>query len=219
MRPESPRHRLRRRSAVPPRSVAAIPAHSGSDDAAFDDLRYIRRTMEKAVSFTVVPGWGMVMIGLTAVAAAAVIQALRFPAGGSAWLIAWLADAALALIIAFWTMLRKSRRTGMPLFAAPGRRFAASFVPPLMAGALLTPILVRNGLGVLLPGEWMLLYGAGVITGGAFSVRAVPAMGAVFMVLGAAALAWPAQPGIWMAAGFGLTHIAFGALVARRYGG
>src|SRR5437868_13166995 len=123
MTPERPRHRIRRRTIISARPNLPT-QHAGGDEAAFEDLRYIRRTMEKAVSFTVVPGWGMVMIGLTAVAAAAVIQVLRFPAGGSAWLIAWLADAALALIIAFWTMLRKSRRTGMPLFAAPGRRFA-----------------------------------------------------------------------------------------------
>ena len=217
--PERPRHRIRRPRAVSPRAVAPITQHSGGDEAVLDDLRYIRRTMEKATSFTTVPGWGMVIIGGTAIASAAAIHALKFSPGSLSWLLGWLADAALALVIAMWAMQRKSRRTGIPLFSVPARRFAASFVPPLLGGALLTPILMRHGLGALLPGEWMLLYGAGVITGGAFSVRAVPAMGAVFMVLGAAALAWPAHSAIWMAAGFGLTHIAFGALVARRYGG
>src|SRR5437588_10957012 len=191
--PEHPRHRTRHSRAIPARPLAPITQHSGGDEAVLDDLRYSRRTMEKATSFTAVPGWGMVIIGGTALASAAGIHALKFSPGGAGWLTAWLSDAVLALVIAFWAMLRKSRRTGMPLFSAPARRFAASFVPPLLAGALLTPILIRHGLGALLPGEWMLLYGAGVITGGAFSVRAVPAMGAVFMVLGAAALGWPAH--------------------------
>jgi hypothetical protein len=217
--PEHPRHRIRRPRTIASRMPAPVTQHSGGEETVLDDLAYIRRTMEKATEFTTVPGWGMVIIGGTAIASASVIHQLKLAPGSVPWLMAWTADAVLALGIAFAAMLSKSRRTGMPLTSAPARRFAASFVPPLMAGALLTPILLRHDLGALLPGEWMLLYGAGVITGGAFSVRAVPAMGAVFMVLGAAALAWPAHSATWMAAGFGLTHIAFGALVARRYGG
>src|SRR5947209_15529429 len=118
--PDHPRHRIRRRPGLAPRPAA--PAHSSGGDAAFDDLRYIRRTMEKAASFTVVPGWGMVMIGSTAVAAAIIIERLRIPTGSAPWLVAWLADAALALVIAFWSMQQKSRRTGMPLYSAPARR-------------------------------------------------------------------------------------------------
>jgi hypothetical protein len=223
MTSERPQHRIRRRTSISARPAAPLPVRATGDDTAFgsaeDDLRYIRRTMEKATSFTVVPGWGMVIIGVSALATAALNYQLHFRTGGPRWLIAWNTDAALAIVIGFLAMLHKSRRTGMPLFSAPGRRFAASFVPPLLAGATLTPILLTHGLDLLLPGLWMLLYGAGVITGGAFSVRAVPAMGAVFMLLGAGALAWPVHATLWMAAGFGLTHIAFGYVVARRYGG
>jgi hypothetical protein len=39
------------------------------------------------------------------------------------------------------------------------------------------------------------------------------------MVLGAAALAWPAWGNWFMAAGFGAMQIVFGVIVARRYGG
>jgi hypothetical protein len=66
----------------------------------------------------------------------------------------------------------------------------------------------------------LLLYGTAIVTGGAFSVRAVPIMGLCLMALGAGALFAPATWGnLFMAAGFGMVHIAFGFWIALRYGG
>ena len=83
-----------------------------------------------------------------------------------------------------------------------------SLSPPIIAGGLLTIVLVRAGLISAIPGVWLLLYGTGVITGGMFSVRAVPVMGLCFMVLGALALFSPPAYANWfMAAGFGGLHL------------
>jgi hypothetical protein len=184
---------------------------------AMDNLSFIRRTMERATAFTAVPGWGGVGMGALALIAAALAPSRPTTMD---WLATWVVAAVAALSLGGWTMAAKARRAGTTVFSYPGRRFVLSYVPPLMVGALLTAALVRAGLYHALPGTWLLSYGTGVVTGGAFSVRVVPLMGLCFMGLGALALFGPAAWGNpLMAAGFGGLHILFGLIIARRYGG
>ncbi len=196
--------------ARPPRPVAL-------DDHARDNLRFIRETMERAGSFTAVPGWGGVAIGITAIGAAVIAsrQTASFD-----WFATWIIEAAVAISIAVWTTISKARLAGTSLLSGPGRRFVYSFAPPLFAGALLTLLLARTEPIGAIAGVWLLLYGTGVVTGGAFSIRVVPLMGLCFMVLGTVALFCPASWGnALLAAGFGGLHIIFGAVIARSYGG
>ena len=184
---------------------------------AMDNVRFIRETMERVSAFTAISGGGAVIIGATAVLAAFIASR---QAGREAWVATWLVEAALALAIGGWAMERKARLQGTPLLSRPGRRFALSLAPPMLAGALLTPLIMKAGLGGYLPGMWLLLYGAGVVTGGAFSISIVPVMGICFMLSGAAALFAPAAWGdAFMAAGFGALHVIFGLVIARRHGG
>jgi hypothetical protein len=184
---------------------------------AADNIRFIRSAMERASSFTAVPGLGGVVMGVTALVAAWL--SLR-ASTQEAWLGIWLAEACLALAIGVWAMARKARRSGSELSSGPARRFLLTLTPPLGAGAVLTLALEREGLVPLLPGVWLLLYGTAVVTGGAMSVRTVLVMGALCMLLGCAALSSPASWGTgYMAAGFGGLHIGFGLLIARRHGG
>lgn len=184
---------------------------------AMDNLTFIRETMERATAFTAVPGWGGVGMGALALVAAVVAHTRLTPAE---WLATWLVTSVVALTLGGWSMAAKARRAGTAVFSYSGRRFVLSYVPPLVVGALLTGVLVRAGLYQALPGTWLLLYGTGVVTGGAFSVRVVPLMGLCFMALGVVALFGPAAWGNpLMAAGFGALHILFGLIIARRYGG
>jgi len=186
-------------------------------DRAMDNLRYIRETMERATPFTGISGWGEITIGLTALIASFIAaQQQSF----KAWFAVWVAEGVISLLIAGWSMDRKARAVHMPLVSGPGRKAVFSLAPPLIAGALLTLVLKRAGVESAIPGSWLLLYGTGVITGGMFSVRAVPAMGICFMLLGAVALFSPPAYANWfMAAGFGGLHLLFGAIIVRKYGG
>jgi len=189
---------------------AALHAH------AMDNLRFIRQTMEHAGAFTAVPGWGGVWIGVVGLAAAAAAG----PVAGPRWLGVWLLAAVVAAGIGIVAMARKARASASPLVTPQFRRFALAYLPPLVAGVVLTAVFVEGGFTARLPACWLLLYGTAVAAGGALSVRIVPIMGLVFMALGAATFAAPVSWGnTVMAAGFGGLHIGFGLLIARKHGG
>src|SRR6202789_3376597 len=184
---------------------------------AMDNLRFIRETMERAGSFTAVPGLGGVAIGVSALIAAAIAR--RQPTL-ERWIAVWLIEAAVALVLAVVAIKRKASAAQGPLISAPLRRFVLSFAPPFLVGALLTAVLYRAGTSSAIPGVWLLLYGTSVVTGGAFSVRIVPVMGLCFMSLGAVALFCPFVWGTtFLAAGVGGLRLQFGIIIARRYGG
>jgi hypothetical protein len=196
-----------------PPSEAPIPLHR----RALEDLTFIRDTMERAGTVTSVPGWGGVAMGATALAASWIASR---QGSGSEWLAVWLAEAVLALGIGGVAIVRKADASRTSLFSRAGRLFVRSFVPPVLAGAVLTPVFYRAGLVSQLPGLWMLLYGAGITVAGATSVRVVPMLGMSFMALGAVAFLTPSTWGnLLMAAGFGGLQIGFGLLIARKYGG
>ena len=187
------------------------------NERAIENLKYIRETMERAGSFTAVPGWGGILMGVSALLTALISS--RLPSK-DLWFASWLGEAVLALAIGGWAMAQKARAAQAPLLYGPGRKFALSLCPAMVAGGLLTLVLFRQELFGIMPGVWLLLYGVAVVTGGAFSVRVVPVMGVSFMALGAIALFSPFEWANWfMGAGFGALQIAFGIVIARRYGG
>jgi hypothetical protein len=186
-------------------------------DRAMEDLRFIRRTMEVGAAFTAVPGWGGVGMGVSALAAAALASSQPT---AERWLLVWILEALLAMAIGAVAIHRKARRADLPVLSGAGRKFVLSFLPPALAGVVLTVALWQAGADSLLPGAWLLLYGAAVVTAGTFSVKIVPVMGICFMVVGAfALLVMPAAGDLSMAVGFGGLQIVFGVTIARRHGG
>jgi hypothetical protein len=194
------------------RQAADPPAHD-----ALNQLQFIRQTMEGATSFTAVPGWGMVLVGATAVAAALIARTVE---SRLIWVLLWWGEAAVAAVTSVVAMVHKAGGLARLATSIPARKCALSLVPPMAAGGVLTIVMMQHQLYQILPGMWLLLYGVAVITGGAFSVRIIPVMGICFAIFGAAALAAPlAWENAIMAAGFGGLHILFGMIIARKHGG
>jgi len=194
-----------------------MPEPAPIHEHAISNLRYIREAMERATAFTSIPGWGGVVVGLTAVAAAVIAhQAPNW----RQWLWTWLIEASVAAVIAGVTMVVKGRRANVSFTGAPARRFFVSYFAPIVAGAALTLVIWRIGAFEALPAVWLLCYGASFVSSGAYSIRVVPVMGVCFMLLGIAAGFVPFVVGnALMGVGFGGLHIIFGLIIARNYGG
>ena len=198
----------RRKSTRPPEPEAP---------AALEHLRVIRQTMERSSAFTAVPGWGFCVVGVTALIAAPLAWHQKTAEG---WLAAWLIEAMVAATIVLAMMHQKATRLGTEVLSTAGRRLFAGLLPALAAGGLLTVALMWQGPVKLIPGVWLVLYGVAVMQAGAFSVRTVPAMGAAFVAAGALTLPLPWYwANITLGLAFGLLHIGFGAVIARRHGG
>ena len=200
------------RSSVRPAEVTP----SVGEHAA-ENLRFIRNAMERSTTFTAVPGRGGAAMGGIGLVAAAVASVQP---SAERWLIVWLATAAIAFVIGVVAMRHKALKVGVHMTGASARRFAWSLAAPLVAGAALTYGLWLHGVWGLMPSAWLLLYGTGVLTGGAFSVAPMRLLGLSFMVLGVVALVTPPSWGnVWLALGFGALQVGFGWYIARKHGG
>ncbi len=196
-------------------------------DRAMENLSFIRETMERSTPFTGISGKGMVAMGVIALVGSYVGQ-LHLTRDW--WIFTWLAVACLGATVGLVTMMVKMRGQERPSVHRAARRFAFNLAPAVLAGVFLTEMFYELGLKAFMPGMWLLLYGTGVVAGGALSVRVLPLMGSFMMALGTAALFWT----LWgstsfamadavgetaMAVGFGGLHIVTGIIIHIRYGG
>jgi hypothetical protein len=192
----------------PPRSIG---------DRAADDLRFIRQAMERGATFTAVPGVGGAVMGLIGLMASFVGAFQHTP---QEWLAVWLSAAVVAFLVGVAGIWRKAARAGAPLTGNVARSFAVAVSAPIAAGAGITYALWSTSTYTAMPTVWLLLYGAGVLAGGAFSVLTVRIVGGVFMFLGfLAALTPPAFGNVWLGVGFGAVQLAGGLYIARHHGG
>ena len=200
-------------SARPELAASMLSLH----ERAVRDLRRIRAVMDGARRFTAFSGWGEVLMGVLALAAAGLASEAATP---RAWLGIWLTTGVLAAAVGGGATAWKLHQRALPWSSEPVRKLVLGMAPVLVAAALLTLTCVRLELVAWLPGLWLCLYGAAVMAGGVFSVPVVPVMGAAFLLLGALALlVAPAHGDLLMAAGFGILHLAFGLFIWRRHGG
>lgn len=190
--------------------------HTSIHEKAEDNLRFIRSAMESATAFTGVSGLGFVLAGISAVVASVVAASQD---SDTAWLTVWMLEMIVAGALTIGLSARKANIQGGSLFSGSGRKLLLAFIPTMTAGGFVTAALFNAGLTALLPGLWLTLYGAAVITAGAHSVSALPVLGMCFMLLGGLAFLVQGQSELMLGIGMGGFHIVAGIIIWRKFGG
>lgn len=191
-------------------------APSSLHDRAQDNLRFIRSTMERTTAFTGVSGVGYLCVGFSALPVTWLASQQN---DSSAWLAVWMIELILAASIAFTLTARKANGQGTSLLSASGKKLLLAFLPAMFVGGVITLAFLLNGNVALLPGIWLSVYGAAVMTAGAWSVPIIPVMGGLFLLFGAITLLFPVSGDMMLALGMGGLHIVFGFMIWRHHGG
>lgn len=202
---------------------AARSAPEALHERAEKNLQYIRELMESSTSFTGVSGIGYMLAGLSAFLATwvAALQDNSF-----AWLLVWMAELIVAGSLAIGFTVNKAQRQGESLWSSNGKKVLFAFSPPMAVGAVLTVSMTQLNNIELLPGIWLCVYGAAVMTAGAYSVAVLPLMGAIFLLAGTGAI-FMISPGpqmlaignLYLGTAMGCLHLIFGYVIWKDYGG
>jgi hypothetical protein len=190
------------------------------DSHALGTLNYIRASIDAAGAFAV-PGTAGIAMGAVGLVAAGVAS---IPALAGHWLLVWLTAAAMAAGVGVVLVARHRSGVGLPLYRGPARRFVLCLCPALLAGGVLTAVLLQVGEARLVAGVWLLLYGCAVLSAALVTapamMRLIGAMGGLFVVCGAIAFEIsPRWHNVVLGGGFGLLHLVFGFLIGRIDGG
>ena len=206
-------------------------------------LTEIRAIMERSSRFLSLSGLSGVGAGVVALAGVLVLLRLlpvgpayegtmdfnsfaalleRDAAARQSWLLPLLGLAvgmiALALLIAAFFTLRRTRREGLrALWTAPARRLLAALAVPLVAGGLFCLKLYLSGAVALVVPGLLLFYGLALLNGSKYTLDEIKYLGITQVALGLAGLLLPGYGLLLFGAGFGLGHIGYGLLMYNRY--
>jgi hypothetical protein len=182
------------------------------DSHAASTLRYIRASMEGAVSLAV-PGSAGIALGVIALITAALSSA---PGLSDYWLVIWLGASLVGAGVGGTLVVRESSLRSLQLTGTPLRKFALCLTPSLFAAVIMTAVHWSSGNLHAIPGTWLLLYGCALITASAATTRTIGVLGGCFALLGVIAFLLPDVLQIrLLAAGFGGLHIVFGFVIGR----
>ena len=192
---------------------------------ALSEIHSIRGSMSRFMEFR---GYGPTTVAITGVLAMVVasMQQLRIvdPRHDSShYLALWIATAAVSLALIVIETIPRSRRIHSILAMQMVHSALEQFLPPIVAGILLTAVMVRAAPQSLwmLPGLWQVLFSLGVFASCRFLPRATFWVGVWYLATGMACLAfgqgdWAFSP--WeMGASFGVGQLLVAAVLQFGY--
>lgn len=159
---------------------------------ALAQIHAIRGQVARGTQFR---GYGPETVAVTGLlaAAAAMFQSVSLKRPGSnvlGYLAIWITTAALAVLVTGLQTITRTRRVHSGLVRQMILSAAESFVPAIVAGVLVTLVMLRSAPQDLwlLPGLWQIFYGLGIFASCRFLPREMFAVGVWFVATGALCL-------------------------------
>jgi hypothetical protein len=160
---------------------------------ALAEIRAIRTQVARGTQFR---GYGPRSIAASGVLAlgVAAVQAHWFSGVGhdvSEFLVIWVATAALSVVMSAWETVARARRVHDGFAKEMTHAAVEQFLPAVVAGVLLTVVLVRTTPEVawMLPGLWELIFSLGIFASCRFLPRPMFGVGLWYLAAGLACLA------------------------------
>lgn len=194
--------------------------------SSLDTLHDIKRMMEKSSRFISLSGWSGIAAGICGLGGAYFAARMMDSVAsnpGTEPALRWnlMKLAALVFVAAFstafiFTYLR-SRKEGTPIWGQAARRLLVNTMIPMIAGGVLILRLIDLQQYALVSPSMLLFYGLALIQGSKYTLGEIRYLGYLELALAFANLWFMDQALLFWAAGFGVLHIVYGAIMWWKY--
>jgi len=123
----------------------------------------------------------------------------------------------LSLLTCIFLTIRQARKRGENFWNPVSQRLVVNMSIPLFTGGLFMLILLFQGsYGIIAPAS-LIFYGLSLIAGSQFTFSDVKWLGYCQIIIGLAAMLFPAYSILFWMMGFGLLHIIYGSVMHFKY--
>ncbi len=198
----------------------------------YSELASIRNLMERSSKFISLSGFSGVLAGLYALVGSFMAYDILYPGGWAGGFVApviagepdllmlialGIVVLSLSLATGIWLTIRQALKRGESYWNPVSRRLLVNMSAPLLAGALLSVLMLWNVNYGMIVSVWLIFYGLSLFVAGEFSISDVRWLGVCEIVLGLIAACWPLLGLLFFALGFGLLHVLYGLIMHFKY--
>ena len=196
------------------------------------DISDIKRIMERSSRFISLSGLSGIAAGLCGLGGAYVadraIREVYDPSTGAGhsasaadlkmklFLIA-VGTLAAALVLAFLFTWRRAKRNHLPVWDLTARKLVWNFSIPIVAGGLFILALAQRNEWQFLAPACLVFYGLALVHSSKYTLTDIRYLGYLEIILGLFATQYPSYGLYFWAAGFGVLHIVYGAIMWWKY--
>lgn len=191
----------------------------------------IRSMMERSSRFISLSGLSGIFAGIFAIVGAYVAYIKLNSLNGIYRLLdnsAFIDVAIYLLVDAFFVLvasltvgviltIRNSKKKGIKIWDATAKRLLINLLIPLIAGGLFCLVLLYHGLVGLVAPSSLLFYGLALINASKYTLNDIRYLGFCEIALGLIASLYMGYGLFFWAAGFGVLHIVYGAVMYYKY--